>query len=177
MNFRFLFIALLILASFTACQKEEDVIIDPTDNSESFNGTSNFAASLLSATQNDGSADNLIDGTSCFSIDFPVDVVANGQQVTLNSIEDLQLVEDIFNLFIGDTVRCSFPGYVRGLAFDGQYYYVGQSEDMYTSQNFGGNNFTTMCNAGIYKVDVEENISRFVGLYENMNIHDIIILN
>ena len=103
MNFRFLFIALLILASFTACQKEEDVIIDPTDNSESFNGTSNFAASLLSATQNDGSADNLIDGTSCFSIDFPVDVVANGQQVTLNSIEDLQLVEDIFNLFIGDT--------------------------------------------------------------------------
>ena len=103
MNFRFLFSALLILASFTACQKEEDVIIDPTDNSESFNGTSNFAASLLSATQNDGSADNLIDGTSCFSIDFPVDVVANGQQVTLNSIEDLQLVEDIFNLFIGDT--------------------------------------------------------------------------
>ena len=103
MNFRFLFIALLILASFTACQKEEDVIIDPTDNSESFNGTSNFAASLLSATQNDCSADNLIDGTSCFSIDFPVDVVANGQQVTLNSIEDLQLVEDIFNLFIGDT--------------------------------------------------------------------------
>lgn len=103
MNFRFLFIALLILASFTACQKEEDVIIDPTDNSESFNGTSNFAASLLSATQNDGSVDNLIDGTSCFSIDFPVDVVANGQQVTLNSIEDLQLVEDIFNLFIGDT--------------------------------------------------------------------------
>lgn len=103
MNFRFLFSALLILASFTACQKEEDVIIDPADNSESFNGTSNFAASLLSATQNDGSADNLIDGTSCFSIDFPVDVVANGQQVTLNSIEDLQLVEDIFNLFIGDT--------------------------------------------------------------------------
>ena len=28
-----------------------------------------------------------------------------------------------------------------------------------------------------YKVDVEKNISRFVGLYENMNIHDIIILN
>ena len=28
------------------------------------------------------------------------------------------------NLFIGDTVRCSFPGFVRGLAFDGQYYYV-----------------------------------------------------
>ena len=46
-------------------------------------------------------------------------------------------------------------GFVR-LAFDGQYYYVGQSEDMYTSQNFGGNNFTTMCNAGIYKVDVEK---------------------
>ncbi|MGB0305053.1 MAG: hypothetical protein ACPGAI_07960, partial [Flavobacteriaceae bacterium] len=103
MNFRFLFIALMAMLTITSCQKEEDVVIDPTDNSESFNGTSNFAANLLSATQNNGSLDNLIDGTSCFSIDFPVDVVANGQQVTLNSIDDLQLVEDIFNLFVGDT--------------------------------------------------------------------------
>ena len=103
MNFRFFLIALLAIVTLNSCQKEEDIIIDPTDNSESFNGSSNFAASLLSATQNDGSIDNLIDGTSCFSIDFPVDVIANGQQVTLNSIEDLQLVEDIFNLFIGDT--------------------------------------------------------------------------
>ncbi len=103
MNFRLLFIALMAVLTITSCQKEEDVVIDPTDNSESFNGTSNFAANLLSATQNNGSLDNLIDGTSCFSIDFPVDVVANGQQVTLNSIDDLQLVEDIFNLFIGDT--------------------------------------------------------------------------
>lgn len=103
MNFRFFFIALMAVFTLVSCQKEEDVIIDPTDNSESFNGSSNFAANLLSATQNNGSLDNLIDGTSCFSIDFPVDVVANGQQVTLNSIDDLQLVEDIFNLFIGDT--------------------------------------------------------------------------
>ena len=102
-NLRFILIALIALFTATSCQKEEDVIIDPTDNSESFNGTSNFAANLLSATQNDGSIDNLIDGTSCFSLDFPVDVVANGQQVTLNSISDLQLVEAIFNLFIGDT--------------------------------------------------------------------------
>ena len=83
-NFRFILIALIALFTATSCQKEEDVIIDPTDNSESFNGTSNFAANLLSATQNDGSIDNLIDVTSCFSLDFPVDVVANGQQVTLN---------------------------------------------------------------------------------------------
>ena len=103
MNFRFFIIATLAIVTLNSCQKEEDIIIDPTDNSESFNGSSNFAANLLSATQNDGSIDNLIDGTSCFSIDFPVDVVANGQQVTLNSIDDLQLVEDIFNLFIGDT--------------------------------------------------------------------------
>ena len=103
MNFRFFLIALLAIVTLNSCQKEEDIIIDPTDNSESFNGSSNFAANLLSATQNNGSLDNLIDGTSCFSIDFPVDVIANGQQVTLNSIEDLQLVEDIFNLFIGDT--------------------------------------------------------------------------
>ena len=77
MNFRFFLIALLAIVTLNSCQKEEDIIIDPTDNSESFNGSSNFAANLLSATQNNGSLDNLIDGTSCFSIDFPVDFIAN----------------------------------------------------------------------------------------------------
>tara|TARA_B100000795_G_scaffold45147_1_gene29664 strand:+ start:5978 stop:7216 length:1239 start_codon:yes stop_codon:yes gene_type:complete len=78
------------------------------------------------------------------------------------------------NLLIGDSIKSSFPGFVRGLTFDGKYYYVGQSEDMYTSQNFGSSNQNTMCNAGIYKIDLEKNISRFISMYDNMNIHDLL---
>jgi hypothetical protein len=35
MNFRFFLIALLAIVTLNSCQKEEDIIIDPTDNSES----------------------------------------------------------------------------------------------------------------------------------------------
>lgn len=77
------------------------------------------------------------------------------------------------NLLIGNNIKCSFSGFLRGLTYDGKHYYVGQSEDMYTSQNFGTNKLNTMCNAGIYKVDIEKNISRFINMYENMNVHDL----
>ena len=79
------------------------------------------------------------------------------------------------NLLIGDSIKASFSGFLRGLAHDGKYFYIGQSEDMYTSQHFGSNLRNTMCNAGIYKVDLTKNISRFISMYDNMNIHDILI--
>ncbi len=94
---------MLFSVMVTSCQKEENIVVDPADNTESFSGDSNIVADLLSATQNDGSLDNLIDGTSCFSLDFPVQVVANGQEVTLNSIEDIQLIEAIYNGNLGDS--------------------------------------------------------------------------
>ena len=78
-------------------------------------------------------------------------------------------------LLIGNSVKASFSGFLRGLAHDGKYFYIGQSEDMYTSQHFGSNLRNTMCNAGIYKVDLTKNISRFISMYDNMNIHDILI--
>lgn len=69
-----------------------------------------------------------------------------------------------------------FHGFARGLAFDGRFYYVGQSEDMYMSKRFGTTN-NIMLNAGFYLFDADTKASRFYPMLDNMNIHDILVLN
>ena len=100
---RFYLFALRALVFLGSCQEEDNTVIDPNDNTESFNGDSVLANMLLSTSQNDGTSDNLLDGTSCFSIVYPVDVLANGQQVTLESNEDLSVLRNIFSQFANDT--------------------------------------------------------------------------
>ena len=72
-------------------------------------------------------------------------------------------------------VAGEFHGFLRGLAHDGRFYFVGQSEDMYMSQRFGvaGN---IMLNAGFYLFDKATRASRFYPLPDNMNVHDLLIL-
>jgi hypothetical protein len=68
-----------------------------------------------------------------------------------------------------------FSGFTRGLAHDGRFYYVGQSEDMYVTKRFGiaGN---IMMNAGFYLFDITTRASRFYPMLDNMNIHDLLIV-
>ena len=73
------------------------------------------------------------------------------------------------------TVAGEFPGFVRGLAFDGGFYYVGQSEDMYMSRLFGVSN-NIMLNAGFYMFDIQTKASRFYSMMNNMNVHDLLII-
>ncbi|MDX4039816.1 DUF4915 domain-containing protein [Aliarcobacter skirrowii] len=65
-----------------------------------------------------------------------------------------------------------FNGFVRGLAFDGKYYFIGQSEDMYTSELFGIKD-NIMINAGLYLYDIKTRVSRFYSFPDLSNIHDI----
>ncbi len=68
-----------------------------------------------------------------------------------------------------------FHGFVRGLTFDGRFYYIGQSEDMYISKRFKVSN-NIMLNAGFYLFDMETKASRFYPMLDNMNIHDLLVL-
>lgn len=74
-----------------------------------------------------------------------------------------------------DSTSGKFPGFVRGLAFDSRFYYVGQSEDMYASRLFRVSN-NVMTNAGVWLFDMETKCSRFFSCPEIMNIHDLLIL-
>ena len=87
-------------------------------------------------------------------------------------------VLDSFNkyLYHGTKKISKFTGFVRGLSFDESYFYIGQSEDMYLSKDMGSDINNTMCNAGIFQLDVNKNISRFLSIPDVMNIHDILTI-
>ncbi len=68
-----------------------------------------------------------------------------------------------------------FDGFIRGLAYDGRFYFIGQSEDMYTSELFGIKD-NIMINAGFYLFDNKTNVSRFYSIPEMSNIHDLLPL-
>ncbi len=88
---------LLILAlAFTSCQEEFEPLPGP-DEQETIMANSSTAKLIENAASRDGSFDNIVDGASCIDIRFPYSVRVNGVDLTIESEEGLQLIEDIFD--------------------------------------------------------------------------------
>ena len=68
----------------------------------------------------------------------------------------------------------SFTGFVRGLAYDNRYYYVGLTNTMYASRLTGIRN-NTMCNTGFFLFDPNLKTSRFYTTPDLMNIHSLLV--
>ncbi len=96
---KFVLVLLLSLTLFS-CRKEEIEIIEPPQEEVLANSEANL---LLRTATNDGSYDNILDGASCFNIKLPVTVIANGFEVVVETEDDLNIIEDIFNEFDNDT--------------------------------------------------------------------------
>jgi hypothetical protein len=93
---------LFVSLTFFSCQKEEEEYIDETTE-ETISANSPLTELLLRTTQNPGAYDDIIDGNPCTSVVLPVIVIANGQQLTINTPEDILLIQQIFDQFPGDT--------------------------------------------------------------------------
>lgn len=92
-----MFTSLLVVAlSFTACQKEYDPVVQ-TSEEDTMTANSAAASLMTNMVSNDGSFDNIVDGSSCFDIHFPYTVNVNGLELTINSKDDLRLIEEIFD--------------------------------------------------------------------------------
>jgi hypothetical protein len=88
---------LLILAlTFTSCQEEFEPL-PKTDEQQTILASSSTAKLVENTVSRDGSFDNIVDGASCFDIRFPYTVRVNGIELTIESEEGLQLIEDIFD--------------------------------------------------------------------------------
>ncbi|MBP8156913.1 MAG: hypothetical protein KAX93_00905 [Flavobacterium sp.] len=92
--------ALAILFSMGSCQKEEETIIQ--DTAESFERSAPIAGLLARTSQYPTSADNVLDNSSCFSVQLPVTVIVNGQQITVTEEADYQTVQDAIDAFSND---------------------------------------------------------------------------
>jgi hypothetical protein len=95
-----------ILFSFGSCQKEEETIIQ--DETQSFVVDSPIAGLLSRTSQNPTSIDNILDNSSCFSVQLPVTVIVNGQQIIVSSDADYQTVQDAIDAFSGDDDLVNF---------------------------------------------------------------------
>lgn len=95
---------------FSSCRTEEMELIDSSQ--DEVVGANALVTTLIKhISLNDGSLDNILDGASCFEIQLPVTVIANGIEVTINTEDDYDIVEDIFDEFDDDvdTLEINFP--------------------------------------------------------------------
>ncbi len=107
-----LFIALLIGFSFGlfGCQEEFQEIITPIPT-ETISRKYGSGLLLYRISELDGSADNIIDSSSCTSIVFPFTVIVNGASIEISSEDDYDLLEDIIDDLEDDegSVAIQFP--------------------------------------------------------------------
>lgn len=90
-------ILFLFISLFTSCQKEEEEIIDDSQNPALANlvvGTP--LVNLLARTsQFPTGIDNVLDNSSCFYVQLPVTITVNSQNVTVSNQSDYQTVQNI----------------------------------------------------------------------------------
>ncbi len=97
----------LIIAAFTllvgvqGCQKEEEIIIEP-DKEEVITSSSSVYTSMMKMATKDGSHDNILDHSSCTSVELPIVVKVNGVEVKVESEKDFYTIEKIIDEEEGD---------------------------------------------------------------------------
>jgi hypothetical protein len=101
-----LFTAVLVSWATISCQDEYVV-----ERTEALDNNSQLTGMLTSMSANNTTLDNIIDSTSCFSVQLPVGVLVNGQQVTVQGDAGYEAVEAIINQSSSDEdfVSLVFP--------------------------------------------------------------------
>jgi hypothetical protein len=100
----------IIGISMGGCQEEITEIIEPSEQ-DAFNASSTVADLINRTSLNDGSEDNIVDGSSCTQLALPITVQVNGLELTLDSKEDFNTVEHIIDQFDDDDdiIKILFP--------------------------------------------------------------------
>lgn len=108
--FKFAILAVFSLYLFSRCQQEVEEIREPP-NDQVITGDSIVANLVQRTALRDGSSDNIVDGSSCTSLELPISVVVNGLEMILDSEEDFYTVEHIIDKFDYDEdfIEIIFP--------------------------------------------------------------------
>lgn len=101
---------LLFGVIFTSCRTEEMEIIEPPQE-QTLEVNSAVKTLMQRTVANDGSIDNIIDNANCVTIQLPVTVVVNGLEINVDSQEDFDTIEAIFDEFEDDNddLEIQFP--------------------------------------------------------------------
>ncbi|MDM9632693.1 hypothetical protein [Robiginitalea aurantiaca] len=119
-----LFLLGLALLFFSCREEEFELVEGPRE--EVLQANSTVATLLQRTATNDGSHDNIIDMASCLSVQLPITVIVNGQEINVDSEDDFDTIEDIFDALEDDddSLEIEFPitvilkDYTEVLIFD-----------------------------------------------------------
>ncbi len=107
-------VAILALCTLNVSCETESLVVrnSSTDNLSAHQG---LKTKVLRMSQSATAIDNLIDGTSCFAVQFPYSAWVNNQMVHLNGPDDYPVVRNILdaNGSNPDTVLLQFPARIR----------------------------------------------------------------
>jgi len=103
-------LVLLFFGVLSGCQEEKVIVVEPTED-QAIKPNSETASLVTSVVLRDGSDDDIIDRASCLSLVFPLNVNANGNDVSVNTLDDLKIIEDIFSASTvdDDRLEIQFP--------------------------------------------------------------------
>lgn len=96
LNYTAYAILLAVAINLTSCQAEDPYILEINEEQTLMASSSTINLMKLMVS-NDGSYDNIIDGSSCFDISFPYTVSVNGVEITIHSEQDLEVIEELFD--------------------------------------------------------------------------------
>ncbi|TXD84278.1 hypothetical protein ESY86_06785 [Subsaximicrobium wynnwilliamsii] len=105
-----LLLALGLLLTTTSCRTEDDLSIDPPQET-TLAANSALASQMQRIAMNDGSVDNIVYNANCFTIQLPITVTINSVVITINDIGNYDDIEDLLDEFDDDddTVDIDFP--------------------------------------------------------------------
>ncbi|WP_128755282.1 hypothetical protein [Aquimarina sediminis] len=100
-NILFFLPLVVMMIALSSCRNESDLIVEADEN-QVIKPDSKIASLMSKVSMNDGSIDNIIDNSTCFTVKLPITVIANGSEVLVSSVADFQVIEDIFMEFDND---------------------------------------------------------------------------
>lgn len=89
-------LALVALIVLNSCRTEDEELILPPEE-QTLDIDSNVANLMTRTALNDGSIDNILDNANCFTVVLPVTVFIDGLEIIIDSEEDFQTIEDLFD--------------------------------------------------------------------------------
>lgn len=92
----------------SGCQEPLTEIEEPSED-EAITMDSPLTDLMRRVALMDGSYDNVIDSASCLSIEMPYTITANSTQLTISTLEDIQVVEALFATSDSNSIVFVYP--------------------------------------------------------------------
>lgn len=93
---------------FLSCQSEEEEIVNEPPPSGLLVPNTPLVNLIRRATQNPTSVDNVIDNSSCFTVQLPVTVIVNGNTILVSNPANYQTVQQAIDAFSDDDDLVNF---------------------------------------------------------------------